>query len=261
MMNESAIMPFETMGYDTYIYAAIGDSKTCDICAAMDGEQFLIKDRNPGTNFPPMHANCRCSFEIAIEGDDSLTEREESHKGVIRDTEISRKYIDSAEYRKKFDTLGEEEQIIRSAYQEAKKMLKHRSGTNLEDMTFINSKTNELLTQKTYKIAHEVIPTLAMKKMANKADDYTIIAMHNHNGNSLPSKSDIATAKDKKYKYGLAVCHNGDIYKYTVKGDADTDEADFLLELLYKALYNNNRKEVEKTIGRLRKAGVNLEIL
>lgn len=82
MMNESAIMPFETMGYDTYIYAAIGDSKTCDICAAMDGEQFLIKDRNPGTNFPPMHANCRCSFEIAIEGDDSLTEREENHKGV-----------------------------------------------------------------------------------------------------------------------------------------------------------------------------------
>lgn len=57
------------------------------------------------------------------------------------------------------------------------------------------------------------------------------------------------------------MCHNGDIYKYTVKGDADTDEADFLLELLYKALYNNNRKEVEKTIGRLRKAGVNLEIL
>ena len=58
-----------------------------------------------------------------------------------------------------------------------------------------------------------------MRKMLRDADANTIIAIHNHPGSSAPSYSDIMACKDRKYKYGLVVCHDGMIYKYSVDGE------------------------------------------
>lgn len=63
VINESTIRAFEGK-YEQYAYAAIGDSRTCSICSALNGQVFDIKDRQPGVNFPPMHANCRCAYTI-----------------------------------------------------------------------------------------------------------------------------------------------------------------------------------------------------
>lgn len=37
------------------------DARTCEVCGALDGKHFPIKDATPGVNFPPMHPNDRCT--------------------------------------------------------------------------------------------------------------------------------------------------------------------------------------------------------
>lgn len=46
-------------GFTEYTFHA--NSRCCDVCAALDGKHFKIKDMLPGLNAPPMHPNCRCS--------------------------------------------------------------------------------------------------------------------------------------------------------------------------------------------------------
>lgn len=48
-------------GFDEYEYIACGGSDVCDVCKALDGRHFKVKDMMPGLNAPPMHPNCHCS--------------------------------------------------------------------------------------------------------------------------------------------------------------------------------------------------------
>ena len=57
--NEADAMAYEEMGIDKYVFVATLDSKTSPICQEMDNKVFDYKDREVGTNFPPMHPNCR----------------------------------------------------------------------------------------------------------------------------------------------------------------------------------------------------------
>ncbi len=56
------------------------------ICEHLDGEKFLWKDRQPGVNFPPMHVNCRSSFDKVTESiDDIKRDLEEKKAEKISD--------------------------------------------------------------------------------------------------------------------------------------------------------------------------------
>ena len=57
--NEADAMAYEEMGIDKYVFVATLDSRTSPICQDMDNKVFDYKDREVGTNFPPMHPNCR----------------------------------------------------------------------------------------------------------------------------------------------------------------------------------------------------------
>ena len=50
---------FERNGFDEYTFIANGGC--CDVCAALNGKHFKVKDMMPGENAPPMHPHCRCS--------------------------------------------------------------------------------------------------------------------------------------------------------------------------------------------------------
>ena len=66
VMAESSIKPFEE-DFEQYEYSPILDGKTCPICRALAGKVFLISERQPGVNFPPMHPWCRCSWEPYVD--------------------------------------------------------------------------------------------------------------------------------------------------------------------------------------------------
>ncbi len=57
--NEADAMAYEEMGVKEYVFVAVLDSRTSEICQANDNNKYLYKDREVGVNYPPLHPNCR----------------------------------------------------------------------------------------------------------------------------------------------------------------------------------------------------------
>lgn len=57
--NEVDAMAYEEMGVDKYVFVATLDSRTSEICQAMDNKVFKYSEREEGYNYPPLHPNCR----------------------------------------------------------------------------------------------------------------------------------------------------------------------------------------------------------
>lgn len=68
----------------------------------------------------------------------SSLEDEEQRYGRNKDTVINATYINSGDYRRKFDRITDLPELNRLLYKLSKKMLKHRSGTRYEDMYWID---------------------------------------------------------------------------------------------------------------------------
>lgn len=64
--NQAMMKPFEQAGAEKYVFRAVMDERTSAVCISLHGEAFYITDRSAGTNFPPMHPNCRSTFEVVI---------------------------------------------------------------------------------------------------------------------------------------------------------------------------------------------------
>lgn len=87
VMAESSIKPFEG-DFEQYEYSPILDGKTCPICRALAGKVFLISERQPGVNFPPMNPWCRCSWEPYVENWDKwMDDYVAKHSGDRRQAE------------------------------------------------------------------------------------------------------------------------------------------------------------------------------
>lgn len=56
---------FERNGFKEYEYICCGLPDACEICRALDGRVFKVKDMMVGENAPPMHPNCHCSTSAA----------------------------------------------------------------------------------------------------------------------------------------------------------------------------------------------------
>ncbi len=180
-------------------------------------------------------------------------------------TVVDRKQISSADYRKRYNELPETKMIQRKVASNAKKMLRHRSGTEYEDLAFIDSRTGAVMFRDDYNKTKTVIPSRSMKKMIKQADDYTIIAIHNHPTSSVPSLADLTSAKEKRYKYGIVVGHDGSIYKYAVSQDFNKAIADGGLDMLERVKYTNDEEKRSKMLDRalsiLSESGVEMEVL
>jgi SPP1 gp7 family putative phage head morphogenesis protein len=57
--NEVDALAYEEMGVKEYVFVAVLDSRTSEICQANDNKKFLYKDKQIGVNYPPLHPNCR----------------------------------------------------------------------------------------------------------------------------------------------------------------------------------------------------------
>lgn len=57
--NEADIAAYKAAGVKEYEFMATLDNRTSEICASLDGKHFQVAEAKVGTNFPPMHPNCR----------------------------------------------------------------------------------------------------------------------------------------------------------------------------------------------------------
>lgn len=69
--SEADKSAYNAAGVDEYEYVATLDSRTCEVCAALDGKHFKVKDAQAGVNYPPMHPNDRCTT-VEYDPDDAL---------------------------------------------------------------------------------------------------------------------------------------------------------------------------------------------
>lgn len=66
VMAESSMQPF-TQDFQKYRIVTAEDNRVCPVCSGISSEVFEIEDRQPGTNFPPFHPYCRCTFTVVVE--------------------------------------------------------------------------------------------------------------------------------------------------------------------------------------------------
>ena len=199
------------------------------------------------------------ALETMPESDSGQNSSKEESEHMYDSTVIS-PTVNTAAYRKLYNNLPESTEIQRTVYKAAKDMLNHRSGTKFEDMAFINSQTGESATRTDYDKENQVEPSRRMKAMVQGAAPKTIIAVHNHPGSSVPSIADIMTAWDKGYKYGVIVCHNGMVMRYDVLHKPNEDVANFILDRVQNAIYNQSDERMRKELGSLNSNGIVLEV-
>jgi SPP1 gp7 family putative phage head morphogenesis protein len=59
--NQGELRAYQAHGVLWYEYMAGLDERTCEVCGGLDGQHFKVDDAVAGTNYPPMHPNCRCT--------------------------------------------------------------------------------------------------------------------------------------------------------------------------------------------------------
>lgn len=67
--NESEMLSYQELGIEKYRFIATLDNVTCKHCASLDNKVFNVKDRQAGKNYPPIHANDRCTTVAVFEDD------------------------------------------------------------------------------------------------------------------------------------------------------------------------------------------------
>ncbi len=136
--------------------------------------------------------------------------------GRNRKTIINHSYIDSGEYRNKFDQISDDKDLNRKVYQIAKKMLKHRSGTLFEDMYWLDINTLEVVASETkQKVESKIKYSKRTRKIISK--NKNLLAIHTHPNSMPPSMNDFNSALKNKYKICIICCHDGKLYIYNSK--------------------------------------------
>ena len=75
--NQLQVESYKDTGVDKYIYVAILDLRTSEICIELDKKRFLVSSAVVGENYPPMHPWCR-STTIAWMPDQLLKKLQQS---------------------------------------------------------------------------------------------------------------------------------------------------------------------------------------
>ena len=162
------------------------------------------------------------------------TELQESQRyGRNKDATINHSYLNSGEFRKKFDQISDDKNLNRKVYQIVKKMLQHRSGTHYEDMYWIDIDSLEIVASETDQKSHSKIKySKATKKSIAKYEN--LLVVHTHPDSMPPSINDFNSALHNKYQICLVCCHDGRIFMY--------QSNNYVIEFFYRNTVAKYRK-------------------
>ncbi len=147
----------------------------------------------------------------------SIEESEKADSYRIGNNVVDMKYIDSDDYKRKFDSFSNDTNLNNQIYEVAKKILKHRTGTDYEDMYLIhNTKgTIEGCQTNSEDILRVHYNESLMNAISNN-EEKTLIAIHNHPTNILPDGADYVSLGYRRYRQGVIVTHDGKVYTYNI---------------------------------------------
>ena len=167
------------------------------------------------TGLEPRYERMRTYFGRTFE---KSSEKGISKKLKFTTTEntVNMSYINSDEYKNKFNNITDNENVNNSIYRYSKAALTHRNGSYYEDIYIIDGKTGSLIAKETTPIAENNVKYSAKTESIIKSHPNKLISIHNHGTNNPPTGSDLGSAGYRRYKMGVVACHNGDVYTYRV---------------------------------------------
>lgn len=136
--------------------------------------------------------------------------------GRNKNTTVNHSYINSGEYRNKFDRISNDKALNRKVYQLTKRMLEHRSGTLFEDMYWLDIDTLEVIASETEQKSESRIKYSRATKKAI-AENENLLVIHTHPNSMPPSINDFNSALKNKYRLCIVCCHDGKIFMYHSK--------------------------------------------
>lgn len=139
---------------------------------------------------------------------------ENQRYGRNKATLVNKTYIESGEYKRKYDSATDNQEVNKTLYECAKTALKHRSGTVFEDMYWIDSKTGKIVLSVTDSTDERAIVYTDKIRNAIK-NNKNIITLHTHPSSMPPSISDLNSCCKNKYKIGFVACHDGKVFAYS----------------------------------------------
>jgi hypothetical protein len=165
------------------------------------------------------------------------TEDERQRYGRSRETAINHSYINSGDYRKKFDYISLSPKMNRLLYRLSKKILEHRSGTEFEDMYWIDPENVMIVAEETGSRSKGKIEY--SEKLISKIKKYNnLITIHSHPNSFPPSINDLNSNYYNHYDIGIIVCHDGKIFMYSSKQAINEDYYKLTIEKYLKSGYN-----------------------
>lgn len=166
-------------------------------------------------------------------GSDSVA-LENQRYGRNKDTVVNKTYIESGEYKRKFDSISQNKEVNKTLYNCAKTALNHRSGTKFEDMYWIDGNTGKIISKAVdEKYESGIANSVARNKLLSKYNN--IYAIHTHPASMPPSATDFNSCYNNGYRCGLIACHDGKVFVYIAKEEID--------ERLYNAYIEKFNKE------------------
>lgn len=156
-----------------------------------------------------------------------------SKKNANNGYSVERTYINSKQYRDKFDRLPVNTTVQQALYIQAGRLLEKVDGQEQERMLAINARTGEFLVdnfERDGSIKGTGFDEKEYQKILDCPD--SVVVMHNHSLNGRPSVQDIMTyLHDNHIRLSLIVCHDGTIYNIMdVKPEAEIAYNEFLQE-------------------------------
>ena len=145
--------------------------------------------------------------------------------------------INTKGYHDKFMGLTEHKNTDEALYREAIIMLRHRNGTEYEDLVALDSYSGELLTKNdtasgmfTFRTGFSNQQEKLLKERKRLFE-----LLHNHPNSSAPSTEDIKGLFKREYAHATTVvCHNGNVYRLVkIK---PFDDIDNLIEDVYNSI-------------------------
>lgn len=282
-MNQGQLAAYEEIGIEKYQFVAALSERTCDICGNLDSEIFDVAAAIEGENYPPIHANCRCTTVMAgavpetriarnpETGEtykldeymsynkwvDSLTpEQEKAMKLHVK--EMRNRSADTVLFEKYSQIFGKEFPKTLEEFQEMKytdvktwKMFKGQKQERLNQMEFENmsglvGKLGNKEVRLWYKTHDEAIPNMIDKSQPLGKQARQAHAMRNENRTNAR-----ALMKDKKLRDELNKTdpNRPFEYYYNKYNKYGRSEDDIYREIIRKSSTTNEKADRKAGVG------------
>lgn len=180
---------------------------------------------------------------VDISGGSGIIEEREYEFGIAYgkySVNADMDYIKSDEYSKIFDYITNNHAVNKALLDCARSAIKHRNGTKFEDMYFIHAETGEILAKQvemTFESGISYNDEIKALLKRSKKENIPLITLHNHPEGYPPSIDDFNKSFENNTVFGIAVGHNGQLYRYENHYKAFTEQE--MMDIHNEIVYNH----------------------